>query len=114
MNIETNKLISFKIGDGIFKIVDKGMEGFYEFQEIRDKEGMKGLVSFVTNSIREIENVKVDGQEISVEDFKKLNLPTWLGPKLVKCFDEAMAGQITNFVSEDAKDAEKNAELPIG
>jgi hypothetical protein len=110
MNIETNKLISIKIGDAVFKVKDKGMEGFYTFQEIRDKEGMKGLAPYVLDCLVEIENVEIDSVKVELEEFKKASLPLSFQFELVRGYDKAFAEQITAMIPDSAEQSAKNGE----
>lgn len=106
------KVFEIKIDDATFYIRDSGKDGFFKFNEWRATGDLQRMWQMVLDNIERMEGVKIGEREISVDEFKALNISSGVMAGLVKRYSEAMSEEVVAYSVKEAEIAEKNADSP--
>ena len=116
MNIELKHIV-IKIDDAEFVFKNTGLNGFFEVEEKRSAKpvaDIRGCIQLTLDNLIGVSGVICEGKEVSLEDFKIMNLPASLIMRLFREYADGLANDVIGDTKEVAKASEKNEELPTG
>lgn len=108
--MELNKEIIISIQDAQFTFKDCEVSTYFDIMELRSKQDGKGLIEITKRLLVGINNLTHNGNALSVDEFKQMDIPASLAFSLLKRYCDAVGESITAESVEAAEKEIKNVQ----